>query len=35
MSDHCRYAEGEYVTPDGETCDTPRRDHCHARRGGA
>ncbi len=30
----CKYDRetGEYVTDDGETCDTPRREHCQARR---
>lgn len=30
----CRYDRetGTYVTPDGEACDVPARDHCGARR---
>lgn len=30
----CRYDRdaGEYVQPDGETCDAPRRDHCDGKR---
>jgi hypothetical protein len=28
----CRYVDGEYTTPDGETCDVPKREHCTARK---
>lgn len=29
---HCRFQDGRYVQPDGEECDTPKRDHCSARK---
>lgn len=31
-TDRCKWTDGEYVTPGGETCDTPRNAHCTARR---
>lgn len=30
-TDRCKWTDGEYVTPGGETCDTPRNAHCTAR----